>query len=648
MKIFISWSGELSRKLAEILRRWLPYVIHAVEPYFSADDMSKGARWASEIAGELEEAQIGLICLTRQNLEAPWIMFEAGAMSKNLDQSKVCPILFGLEPSDIKGPLVQFQAAKFDKTDIRNVVRMINREFNEQALSQDFIDSVFDKWWPDLEKMVTIELENIEEPATTTRRSDRDLLEEILALSRTLSRPSESVAKELKMLITEMRESEPEPNRTHPKDDDSRIKPEIPAVPVETEEESALAVFDWLTANYVTIRSYRQQDSTDAIFDELAIFLGDRYEHLSRLHELIRRSLSTGINFTLNLSSRSEQEIADCTQFCTRLNYFAFLSSYRYNKYNKTIHASPQRSGNVVSFFSGGWFERFVYLKTLSFLVQNGIEYTSIVQPQITLPNGDDFELDLFLLIDNQPLWLECRTGEHSAYLAKLPNIRKLLSVSKHRAILVILDMSDKQCADLTKMHDITVANENNFLDKICVALGTSINEEFRIPVVPVIKYSSNLLTSLKKSGIRPFPEHRTKVITALISVIDSLEQPTSISDLKQVLAKRLSISKSQLSEILKVIVRGGCLLDENGAKVLLFKDKVSKMISSDPKVIEKKCIEFFASTILAKEPNYFKDPENIREFQNVIGGDIPDLVVDQNHEETDSEEDLSPNISST
>ena len=114
MKVFISWSGERSRALAEVLRRWLPAVIQVVKPYYSPDDTVKGARWSTEIAKELESSRVGLICVTPENLDAPWLLFEAGALSK-LGKSRVCPILFGVDPIDIKGPLVQFQAAKFEK-----------------------------------------------------------------------------------------------------------------------------------------------------------------------------------------------------------------------------------------------------------------------------------------------------------------------------------------------------------------------------------------------------------------------------------------------------------------------------------------------------------------------------------------------------
>jgi len=86
-KVFISWSGDLSRKVAESLRQWLPGVLQYVKPYFTPDDIEKGARWGPDITKELDQSQVGVICLTRDNLEKPWILFEAGALSKSFDKA---------------------------------------------------------------------------------------------------------------------------------------------------------------------------------------------------------------------------------------------------------------------------------------------------------------------------------------------------------------------------------------------------------------------------------------------------------------------------------------------------------------------------------------------------------------------------------
>jgi hypothetical protein len=185
VKVFLSWSGNRSKAIAEVMRNWLPSVLQAVRPYFSPDDVSKGSRWSSEIAKELEASRIALLFITPENPEAPWLVFEAGALSKNLDRSKVCPLLFGdIEPTDIKGPLVQFQAAKFGKTEMKRVLKMINTELGEAALNADVLDSVFEMWWPKLEEEVSKRIEETAQSDETAKRPDRDLLEEILMLSR--------------------------------------------------------------------------------------------------------------------------------------------------------------------------------------------------------------------------------------------------------------------------------------------------------------------------------------------------------------------------------------------------------------------------------------------------------------------------------
>ncbi|HWY12667.1 MAG TPA: TIR domain-containing protein [Bacteroidia bacterium] len=120
MKVFVSWSGQLSQKIGEVIKDWLPSVLQTVKPYYTPSDIEKGSRWSSEIAKELEQCKIGIFIFTKENIDSSWMMFEAGAISKTLDSSKVCPLLFGIDNSDFKGPLTQFQTSQFNKSDIKN------------------------------------------------------------------------------------------------------------------------------------------------------------------------------------------------------------------------------------------------------------------------------------------------------------------------------------------------------------------------------------------------------------------------------------------------------------------------------------------------------------------------------------------------
>lgn len=183
-KIFISWSGELSKALAEAVRDWIPKVLQSVKPYFTPDDIEKGSRWAKEISGELAASQLGIICLTQDNQHSPWILFEAGALSKNLEESKVCPILFNFNTTELKGPLASFQATKFTKEDIKKLLESINNSCNESKLEERSLDETFEMWWPQLEGKIKEIHAQFKSATKPQKRSDSDILEEILELTR--------------------------------------------------------------------------------------------------------------------------------------------------------------------------------------------------------------------------------------------------------------------------------------------------------------------------------------------------------------------------------------------------------------------------------------------------------------------------------
>lgn len=205
MDLFISWSGQRSGAAAEALRAWIPKIINAVKPWLASADIDKGARWGSDIATRLESSRAGIICLTPSNLHSDWILFEAGALSKSLQNAFVCPLLIDLDPADLKGPLAQFQATRAMKEDILKLLRTLNVALGDSALPEVHIEEAFEVWWPKLDA----QLKNLpsEEGATKPYRSERDLLEEILALARNQTRsPNQPVVGRNVRLVRRVRE----------------------------------------------------------------------------------------------------------------------------------------------------------------------------------------------------------------------------------------------------------------------------------------------------------------------------------------------------------------------------------------------------------------------------------------------------------
>jgi len=170
--------------VAEAFESWLNHVIQAVEPWISSD-IDKGARWSPEIADRLEKSKVGIICLTKENLSAPWILFEAGALSKT-KSAYVCTFLLDIQPADVQQPLGQFQHTTLEKEDIKRLIKTINRavqESGERPLGDGVLDDIFETFWPKLNEFLT-QLSNQVVPDEPPQRADRELLQEILEFSR--------------------------------------------------------------------------------------------------------------------------------------------------------------------------------------------------------------------------------------------------------------------------------------------------------------------------------------------------------------------------------------------------------------------------------------------------------------------------------
>ncbi|SDR99292.1 TIR domain-containing protein [Mucilaginibacter mallensis] len=189
MKVFISWSGKKSHNVALIFRDWLPSVIQSIQPYVSSEDIDKGARWSADIAKELDSSMFGILCVTKENFEAPWLLFEAGALSKTINKSFVSPFLFDIKSSEIDGPILQFQSTIFEKEDLRKLLNTLNKACGDTAIAPVMLEKAFDKWYPNLEEDLNKIKSEEDDSEDGTKKVEKrihtsEMLEEILDLSR--------------------------------------------------------------------------------------------------------------------------------------------------------------------------------------------------------------------------------------------------------------------------------------------------------------------------------------------------------------------------------------------------------------------------------------------------------------------------------
>ena len=186
MRIFTSWSGDRSKAAALGLKSLLQDLFEETVQVFVSDHIAPGEAWAQRLGTELEQSEFGVLCLTRDNWQSPWLLFEAGAIAKKFASSRVVPYLIDeLPPASDRSPVAQFQHVRADREGTFRLVEAING-IRENPKASDRLARSFEKWWPDLEQTLkTVQTSNTSQPAV---HSDRELLETILQRIDGLSR----------------------------------------------------------------------------------------------------------------------------------------------------------------------------------------------------------------------------------------------------------------------------------------------------------------------------------------------------------------------------------------------------------------------------------------------------------------------------
>ena len=164
--VFISWSGKRSGLIANAFSSFIDQLFDDAiknKVFLSSRDIRTGTDWIKEINGALRESKVGIICLTPENMTEPWLLFEAGALSKTAGETFVIPYLHEMARSKLGRPLEQFNAAKTTRDDTNKIVKVINSVLGSKKLPDKILQLSFDDAWPkfqgQLEKLPTVDSE---------------------------------------------------------------------------------------------------------------------------------------------------------------------------------------------------------------------------------------------------------------------------------------------------------------------------------------------------------------------------------------------------------------------------------------------------------------------------------------------------------
>ena len=112
--------------------------------------------------------------------------------------------------------------------------------------------------------------------------------------------------------------------------------------------------------------------------------------------------------------------------------------------------------------------EWFVFMKTLNFLREKGIPVSCLRGFHVDISDRTKFEIDAFFLISNEiPVCIECKTGEFRQDITKYSMIRKKLNLDKTQFLVCVMGLEEAQVRGFNSMYDVTFANETNFLRHI-------------------------------------------------------------------------------------------------------------------------------------------------------------------------------------
>jgi hypothetical protein len=156
VRVFVSWSGNRSLRVAERLVEWLPTIVPAARVFYSPD-IDVGDEWLKILLKELNSAQFGIVCVSKQSHRSQWLHFEVGALWRQRARKNIpiCPLLLDIAPPKLDGPLEFLQARQFNERGFRELCVQIA----EMArLKDDQFQKNFKAGWGQLEKELRAEL----------------------------------------------------------------------------------------------------------------------------------------------------------------------------------------------------------------------------------------------------------------------------------------------------------------------------------------------------------------------------------------------------------------------------------------------------------------------------------------------------------
>lgn len=152
-KIFLSWSKSKSKAYAEIFRDLAINVLGLLSKniFISSQSISNGEDWWIEIKDALESSEFGIVFVTDENYNNPWLNYESGILQARFQKNSLLPISTTGDAKKIlqeSVPLTKFQFTNAidDKRLMSNLLVNIADRMSIDVDKKN-IDSKLNNYW---------------------------------------------------------------------------------------------------------------------------------------------------------------------------------------------------------------------------------------------------------------------------------------------------------------------------------------------------------------------------------------------------------------------------------------------------------------------------------------------------------------------
>lgn len=228
-------------------------------------------------------------------------------------------------------------------------------------------------------------------------------------------------------------------------------------------------IYDWFHKKQIKVSANMRSVDTSGFFDEVAEVIGGNLSGLKEVLDRIRWSQQKEhASATINLEKKSPEDAKAISTFCQQLYDFSFVAKCFHNKAENNIRLILQTAPAIRDFFNGEWLEWHALMTCLRYAKERNRRFSCTRGLNLTLNNGDPYELDVFMLIDGTtPICIECKSGEFRQNIDRYLALRKRLGLEGRQFVMCIAGLSDENAKAFSAMYDLSFTNERTLAERL-------------------------------------------------------------------------------------------------------------------------------------------------------------------------------------